>query len=132
MPRRAVSALVDGSNSSPCDLSITANTTMNSLSSPGLLVIVNGTLNLKGSSTFYGVIRLGVDVQGRVTAYAPEGFGFIHCADGELIYVNAEQVSGESKSLKIGQIVEFDVALTHKGPRAINVIPLRMPDDTAD
>jgi len=47
---------VDGTDSSPCNMQITANTVMNSLASPGLLVIVNGTLTLKGSSTFYGVI----------------------------------------------------------------------------
>jgi Tfp pilus assembly protein PilX len=47
---------IDGTNSTPCNMQITANTTMNSLASPGLLVIVNGTLTLKGSSTFYGVI----------------------------------------------------------------------------
>jgi Tfp pilus assembly protein PilX len=47
---------VDGTNSSPCNMQFTANSTFNSLSAPGLLVIVNGTLTLKGSSTFYGVI----------------------------------------------------------------------------
>jgi Tfp pilus assembly protein PilX len=47
---------IDGTNSTPCNMQITANGTMNSLASPGLLVLVNGTLTLKGTSTFYGVI----------------------------------------------------------------------------
>jgi Tfp pilus assembly protein PilX len=47
---------VDGTNSQPCNMTFTANSDMNSSTSPGLLVIVNGTLTLGGSNTFWGVI----------------------------------------------------------------------------
>lgn len=47
---------VDGTNSQPCNISVTANSDMNSASTPGILVLVNGTLSLGGNSTFYGVI----------------------------------------------------------------------------
>jgi Tfp pilus assembly protein PilX len=40
----------------PCNITISSNGTVNSASSPGLLIIVNGTINFTGSTTFYGAI----------------------------------------------------------------------------
>jgi type II secretory pathway pseudopilin PulG len=37
-------------------LKVTANGTANSLASPGFLVVANGTIELSGTSTFYGII----------------------------------------------------------------------------
>ncbi len=47
----------------PCNLSFTGNDTANSASSPGCLILVNGTLYLGGTVTFYGVIY-AVNAQG--------------------------------------------------------------------
>ncbi len=47
---------LDGTDSEPCNLSITGNGTANSSASPGFLVDVNGTITFGGSMTYYGVI----------------------------------------------------------------------------
>jgi Tfp pilus assembly protein PilX len=39
-----------------CAIKIQSNDTINSLSSPGLLIVANGTLDFEGSLTYYGVI----------------------------------------------------------------------------
>src|SRR3989440_202616 len=50
-PQAGMVVFVDSAN-----CSFTANTTYNSLTQPGVFIINNGTLNLAGTSTFYGVI----------------------------------------------------------------------------
>ena len=45
-----------------CNIGVTSNATINSKASPGLLVLVNGTLSFGGSMTYYGVIY-GVNAQ---------------------------------------------------------------------
>jgi len=47
----------------PCTITITGGGTANSQASPGFLVLVNGTIEISGSSTFYGVIY-AVNAQG--------------------------------------------------------------------
>jgi Tfp pilus assembly protein PilX len=49
-------ALVYIEGSSSCDISITSNPVINSASSPGTLILANGTLDLGGSATFYGLV----------------------------------------------------------------------------
>jgi hypothetical protein len=39
-----------------CAIKIQSDDTINSLSSPGLLIVANGTLDFEGSLTYYGVI----------------------------------------------------------------------------
>jgi hypothetical protein len=42
----------------PCNLSIGSNTVVNSSTTPGVLVIENGTLTLGGNATFYGLVYM--------------------------------------------------------------------------
>jgi Tfp pilus assembly protein PilX len=42
----------------PCNISVTGNTTVNSVASPGALIVKNGTLTLGGTVTFYGMIYM--------------------------------------------------------------------------
>jgi hypothetical protein len=40
----------------PCDINIVSNVVINTLGSPGFLVLVNGTITLGGTLTYFGVI----------------------------------------------------------------------------
>jgi hypothetical protein len=42
----------------PCNISITGNGSINSATTPGVLVIENGTLSLGGTVNFYGLIYM--------------------------------------------------------------------------
>jgi Tfp pilus assembly protein PilX len=52
----AVVYIEGGNSTTPCNISITSNSMINSLSSPGIIVLVNGTITFGGSMTYYGVI----------------------------------------------------------------------------
>ena len=48
-----------------------------------------------------------------------KGFGFIEQDDGDDLFVHKSQVSG--RGLREGDIVEFEIGDSDKGPNAINV-----------
>jgi len=48
-----------------------------------------------------------------------KGFGFIEQDDGDDLFVHKSQVSGGG--LREGDVVEFEVGESEKGPNAINV-----------
>ncbi|NLM17321.1 MAG: cold shock domain-containing protein [Candidatus Riflebacteria bacterium] len=51
-----------------------------------------------------------------------KGYGFIESTDGKDIFVHYKQIEGDGyKTLKEGQIVEFDLTDGEKGPLATNV-----------
>jgi hypothetical protein len=49
-------AIVYIEGSSTCNISISSNPVINSLASPGVLILANGTISFTGSATFYGLI----------------------------------------------------------------------------
>ncbi len=54
-----------------------------------------------------------------------KGFGFIEREDGSDVFVHFSAVQDDGfKSLKEGQLVEFDIVDGPKGPQASNVIKL--------
>lgn len=53
---------------------------------------------------------------------APKGYGFITKDDGNDIFVHYADIQAEGfRTLKEGQLVEFDVSDSEKGQKAINV-----------
>ena len=53
-----------------------------------------------------------------------KGYGFIESSDGEDCFVHFSQIQAEGfKTLKEGQLVEFEKSMGAKGPQASNVIP---------
>tara|TARA_B100000073_G_scaffold344475_2_gene351368 strand:- start:442 stop:645 length:204 start_codon:yes stop_codon:yes gene_type:complete len=48
-----------------------------------------------------------------------KGYGFIEQDDGDDLFVHKSQVSG--RGLREGDIVEFEIGDSDKGPNAINV-----------
>lgn len=51
-----------------------------------------------------------------------KGYGFIEQEDGTDIFVHFSAIQGEGfKTLKEGQMVEFDIEEDPRGPKAINV-----------
>lgn len=65
-------ALVYIEGSPTCSISITGNPTMNSASSPGWVILNDGTISFGGTSTFYGVIY-GVNASNQNTAIVTLG-----------------------------------------------------------
>jgi CxxC-x17-CxxC domain-containing protein len=61
--------------------------------------------------------------QGEVKWFnASKGFGFIHLADGEELFVHFSAIQGDGyRSLTGGDRVEFDVVVSDKGKQAANV-----------
>ena len=53
-----------------------------------------------------------------------KGYGFIESSDGEDCFVHFSQIQAEGfKTLKEGQLGEFEKSMGAKGPQASNVIP---------
>ncbi|MDO5755448.1 MAG: cold-shock protein [Tissierellia bacterium] len=57
---------------------------------------------------------------------ATKGYGFITAEDGEDVFVHytALEDTGEFRTLKDGQEVEFEIVEGEKGPQAANVVEL--------
>lgn len=55
---------------------------------------------------------------------AEKGYGFIEREGGEDVFVHFSGIAGDGfKTLKAGDLVEFDVVKGQKGPQAANVKP---------
>ena len=51
-----------------------------------------------------------------------KGYGFIESPDGKDIFVHYKQINGDGyRTLKEGQMVEFELSQGEKGPLAIDV-----------
>ena len=67
-------------------------------------------------------------MQGRVKWFDPrKGYGFIERDDGEDVFVHYSEVNMKGfKTLEDGELVEFEIAHTDRGPQAENVTRLEM------
>ena len=62
-----------------------------------------------------------------------KGYGFIACPEGEDVFVHFSAIQGEGyRSLVEGAEVEFEVQEDPKGPRATNVVVIKMPEGGGD
>lgn len=51
-----------------------------------------------------------------------KGYGFIESTDGKDIFVHYKQITGDGyRTLREGQVVEFELSQGDKGPLAIDV-----------
>ena len=53
-----------------------------------------------------------------------KGYGFITLKNGEEIFVHKSGLAEGIRLLKDGQVVDFEVEETIKGPQAVNVVPI--------
>ncbi len=65
-------------------------------------------------------------MQGKVKWFSAEkGYGFIETEDGSDVFVHYSAIKGDGfKSLKQGELVEFEIVEGARGPQAANVIKL--------
>jgi hypothetical protein len=85
-------AIVYIEGSSSCNISITSNPVINSQASPGVVILANGTIDLGGSATFYGLIY-GANLSGLTSA--------VVTLDGTATVVGGIAVDGNA-SLNLG------------------------------
>jgi CspA family cold shock protein len=58
-----------------------------------------------------------------------KGYGFIARDDGEDVFVHYSSIEGEGyRTLVEGAEVEFEIEETPKGPRAVGVVVVNMPE----
>jgi CspA family cold shock protein len=58
-----------------------------------------------------------------------KGYGFIARDDGEDVFVHYSSIEGEGyRTLVEGAEVEFEIEDTPKGPRAVGVVVVNMPE----
>ncbi|MBF0564914.1 MAG: cold shock domain-containing protein [Nitrospirae bacterium] len=60
-----------------------------------------------------------------------KGWGKIDSSNGERIFVHRTGIAGGGRTLVEGQIVTFDIVQGDKGPKAINVVVVKMGEDVA-
>jgi len=67
-------------------------------------------------------------MQGRVKWFDPrKGYGFIERDDGEDVFVHYSEINMEGfKTIEDGELVEFEVVETDRGPQAENVTRVEM------
>ncbi|MEW5898681.1 MAG: cold shock domain-containing protein [Bacillota bacterium] len=65
-------------------------------------------------------------MQGRVKWFSAEkGYGFIERDDGADVFVHYTAIAGDGfKTLKQGELVEFEIVEGARGPQAANVVKL--------
>ncbi len=57
-----------------------------------------------------------------------KGYGFIHPESGEDVFVHHSSIQGEGfKTLREGDVVEFEITVEPKGPKAQNVRLVNSP-----
>jgi len=65
-------------------------------------------------------------LQGRVKWFSAEkGYGFIERDDGGDVFVHYTAIAGDGfKTLKEGELVEFEIVEGARGPQAANVVKI--------
>ncbi len=65
-------------------------------------------------------------MQGRVKWFSAEkGYGFIERDDGGDVFVHYTAIAGDGfKTLKEGELVEFEIVEGARGPQAANVVKI--------
>lgn len=65
--------------------------------------------------------------QGRVKWFSAEkGYGFIECEGGKDVFVHFSAIEMDGfKTLKEGQVVNFEIVQGERGPQAANVVVVK-------